>query len=227
MKFREKIAHILPFAADLMVIPECEAPVRWSENGYIQNVCQFLWFGDNPSKGIGILSLNDQYTLTIHPAYNSEYRYIIPILVTGKEEFILFAVWAQNTKQRFYSYIGQVYLALKHYETLLSQKCMIVGDWNSNQVFDYIKRVGTHTETVHFLREYEIHSAYHSHYQSNHGEERHPTHFFRKEKESPFHLDYIFASQDFINRLDSLEIGELEEWLRISDHMPIFAAFHE
>jgi hypothetical protein len=72
MKFREKITHILPFAADLMVIPECEAPARWSENGYIQNVCQFLWFGDNPSKGIGILSLNDQYTLTIHPAYNSE-----------------------------------------------------------------------------------------------------------------------------------------------------------
>jgi hypothetical protein len=46
MKFREKIAHMLPFAADLMVIPECEAPKRWSENGHIQNVSQFLWFGD-------------------------------------------------------------------------------------------------------------------------------------------------------------------------------------
>jgi hypothetical protein len=104
---------------DLMVIPECESTEKWTKDGYINEVNQFLWFGDLPSKGIGIFSMNGDYSLALHPDYKSEYRYIIPIQVSGKEEFILFAVWAQNTKQRFYSYMGQIYLALKHYEPLL------------------------------------------------------------------------------------------------------------
>lgn len=32
MKFREKIKYILPFAPDLMVIPECEAPEKWGQS---------------------------------------------------------------------------------------------------------------------------------------------------------------------------------------------------
>lgn len=45
MKFREKIKHILPYAPDLMVIPECESPKKWTKDGYINEVNQFLWFG--------------------------------------------------------------------------------------------------------------------------------------------------------------------------------------
>jgi exonuclease III len=227
MKFREKIKHLLPFAPDILVIPECEAPEKWAKDGYINEVKQFLWFGDLPSKGIGILTMNPDFTLALHPAYNSKYRYIIPIQVSGKEEFILFAVWAQNIKQRFYSYIGQIYLALKHYEPLLKQKCCIIGDWNSHKIFDSIKRVGTHTDTVTFLEQFDIHSAYHSYYQLQQGEEQHPTHFFRKELESPFHIDYIFASKDLLNQLDDIKIGEHEKWLTHSDHMPIFTSFQE
>jgi exonuclease III len=225
MKFREKIKHILPCSPDLMVIPECEAPEKWTKEGYINQVNQFLWFGDLPSKGIGIFSMNDDYSLALHQDYNSEYRYIIPIQVSGKEEFLLFAVWAQNTKQRFYSYIGQIYLALKHYEPLLKQKCIIIGDWNSHKIFDSIKRVGTHTDAVSFLELYEIHSAYHYYKQLQQGEELHPTHFFRKDIGSPFHIDYVFASKDLLNQLEDVEIGDQEQWLTYSDHMPIFTSF--
>ncbi|MDM5326768.1 hypothetical protein [Neobacillus sp. CF12] len=59
------------------------------------------------------MTLNDSYQIELHPLYNQEFRYIIPLIVTGEEEFILLAVWSQNTKKQFNSYIGQIYLALK------------------------------------------------------------------------------------------------------------------
>jgi hypothetical protein len=35
-----------------------------------------------------------------------------------------------------------------------NENCIIAGDWNSNKIFDYIKRIGTHSDTVHLLKIY-------------------------------------------------------------------------
>jgi exonuclease III len=225
MRFRDKIEEILPFTADILVIPECEAPEKWKKSN--PSINQFLWFGDNLNKGTGIFTLNNSYQISLHPAYNKDFRYIIPLIVTGEEDFILFAVWSQFTKKRSESYIGQIYLALKFYKSLLQQPCVIIGDWNSNKIFDYIKRVGTHTEVVDFLSSFNIKSAYHHYFNEEHGQESLPTHYFRKEKERPFHLDYIFASDEFMKRIIHLEIGSFEKWIHLSDHLPIFAEFQK
>jgi hypothetical protein len=97
MKFREKISQTLPFSPDLLIIPECEAPEKWSNSRYKENINQFLWFGDNPNKGIGIISLNSLFTIEIHPAYTEEFKYIIPLKVSGQEEFNLIAVLSAAT----------------------------------------------------------------------------------------------------------------------------------
>jgi exonuclease III len=225
MRFRDKIEEIFPYMADILVVPECEAPEKWKNNNNIQALHQFLWFGDNPNKGIGIMTLNDTYQIKLHPAYNEEFRYIIPLIVTGKEEFILFAVWSQNTKKQYYSYIGQIYLALEYYQFLLKQPCIIIGDWNSNKIFDYIKRVGTHSEVVDLLKREGIHSAYHTYFNEEHGQETIPTHFFRKDRSSTFHIDFLFASETILSRLSHFEIGTYEQWITFSDHAPLCALF--
>jgi exonuclease III len=222
MRFRDKIETILPYNADILVIPECEAPEKWKGNKNLQSINQFLWFGDNLNKGIGIMTLNDTYRIELHPSYNKEFRYVIPLIVSGEENFILFAVWTQNTKKQYYSYIGQLYLALKYYKALLKQPCVIIGDWNSNKVFDYVKRVGTHTEVVDFLENEGIKSAYHCFYNEEHGEESLPTYYFRKEKARPFHLDFVFVSEPLLKRLSLFEIGFYDEWIGYSDHVPLF-----
>ncbi|MBE7123132.1 endonuclease/exonuclease/phosphatase family protein [Bacillus cereus] len=225
MRFRDKIEKILPFTADILVIPECEAPEKWRASKYQKAIEQFLWFGDNPNKGIGIITLNDTYQIELHPSYKKDFRYIIPLIVTGEQDFILFAVWSQNTKNRYDSYIGQIYKALEYYEPLLQEPCIIVGDWNSNKIFDHIKRVGTHSEVVELLKGVGIMSAYHYHFNEEHGQESRPTHYFRKEKARPFHIDFLFASEIFLKQLSFFEIGSFEKWIKFSDHIPISTEF--
>ncbi|MDQ0971245.1 exonuclease III [Neobacillus niacini] len=227
MRFRDKIEAIFPYMADIIVIPECEAPEKWRNSSNLQALTQFLWYGDNINKGIGIATLNDSYHIELHSAYNREFRYIIPLKVTGKDDFILLAIWSQNTKPQFNSYIGQIYLALKYYETLLKKPCVIIGDWNSNKIFDHIKRVGTHSEVVELLKNEGIKSAYHMYFNEEHGEETIPTHFFRKAQSSPFHIDFLFASELILSRLRHFEIGTYEKWIKFSDHVPLCAVFDE
>lgn len=143
MRFRDKIDSIFPFNADILVIPECEAPEKWRGENQHKDIHQFLWFGDNLNKGIGIFNLNEDYSIKLHPSYNKDFRYIIPLIVTGKQSFLLFAVWSQLTKNKFDSYI-----------------------------------------------------------------------------------DFIFASETLLKQIRNLEIGTYEEWINLSDHMPIFMDFN-
>lgn len=228
MRFRDKIEEILPFEADILVIPECEAPEKWKNSSHLQFINQFLWFGDNVNKGIGVISLNINYQIEIHPSYNREFRYIIPLIVdTGYEKCTLFAIWTQKTKKQFDSYIGQIYLALTYYKSLLQEPCILAGDWNSNKIFDYIKRVGTHSEVVEYLKSVGITSAYHKYFNEVQGKESKPTHYFRKNKERPFHIDYVFASESVLKRLSIFEIGTFEKWIMFSDHAPIYTVFNK
>ncbi|MGF2711782.1 endonuclease/exonuclease/phosphatase family protein [Bacillus cereus] len=225
MAFRKKIEKILPLKANILVISECEKPEKW-ERSVVQNgTDNFLWEGDNPNKGIGIITLDKRYKIEIHPDYDKTFRYIIPLKVSGEQEFIMFAVWSQKGEKRYNSYIGQIYLALEKYKSLLKEPCIIVGDWNSNKVFDRIKRVKTHSEVVEFLEGFGIMSAYHHFSKEEHGKESEATHYFRKEKARPFHIDYLFASEIFLGQLKSFNIGSCEDWIEFSDHMPIIAEF--
>ena len=45
--------------------------------------------------------------------------------------------------------------------------------------------------------------------------------FFQKKITRTYHIDYIFGSQKFIDKIIKFEVGEFEEWLNVSDHMPI------
>ncbi|MGN4427128.1 endonuclease/exonuclease/phosphatase family protein [Bacillus cereus group sp. MYBK30-1] len=225
MGFRNKIEKIFPFNADILVIPECEAHEKWRASKYQKDIEPFLWFGDNRNKGIGIITLNNTYQIEVHPDYDDDFRYIIPLKVSGKQDFILFAVWSQKTKNRYDSYIGQIYKALEHYKHLLQEPCIIVGDWNSNKKFDHIKRVGTHSMVVERLKSVGIRSAYHRFFKEKHGQETKPTYFFRKDKSSPFHIDFLFASEIILDQLSLVEVGSFEKWIKSSDHMPIYIEF--
>ncbi|MCD2338284.1 exonuclease/endonuclease/phosphatase family protein [Bacillus cereus] len=228
MAFRKKIDKILPLKADILVISECEKSEKWGQIDKEKGINDFLWEGDNPNKGIGIITFDERYQIEIHPVYDKSFRYIVPIKVSaGNQEFIMFAVWSQKGEKRYSSYIGQIYLALEKYATLLKDPCIIVGDWNSNKVFDHIKRVKTHSEVVEFLEKFGIMSAYHHFSKEEQGKESEVTHYFRKEKARPFHIDYLFASEIFLEQLKSFKIGSCEEWIEFSDHMPIIAEFNK
>lgn len=226
MAFRKKNEKIFLLKPDLIVVCECENKEKLQFGNLTPTPNDFFWHGNNEHKGIGIFSYSD-YRFELIKEFNAEFRYIIPLKVFNKsEEFYLLAIWAMDNKEKKEArYIAQVWLAINHYSELLDKPIILVGDFNSNQIWDKEKRIANHSGVVKLLSEKSIESLYHKRNSENHGEETHPTFFLHRNKEKPYHLDYCFASEKFWAKDFSVIIGNFEEWIKLSDHLPIEIEF--
>ncbi len=67
-------------------------------------------------------------------------------VTAGQFEFNLFLIWAYNPNDNEGRYINQVWKAINHWDDLLTDRpTMLVGDFNSNTIWDYKKhRLGSH-----------------------------------------------------------------------------------
>jgi exodeoxyribonuclease III len=178
------------------------------------------------NKGIGVFSYSD-YKFELIPEFNPQFRYIIPLRVTSKNKsFTLIAIWAMNNKEnRDARYIGQIWLAINYYEKLLGDSTILIGDFNSNKIWDYKDRIGNHSDVVTKLNLQNINSVYHNYFKTEQGKEKHPTFFLQKKSSKPYHIDYCFVSEDIINKVKSVEIGKYEDWNLYSDHSPLIISF--
>jgi exodeoxyribonuclease-3 len=224
--FRKKATFILPLEPAILVVQECEHPDKLKFHQTTKEPNDFFWYGDDQNKGIGIFSYSD-YKIQILPEFNPKYRYILPLKVTGYgHSFTLLAVWAMANKENYEArYIGQVWLAIHHYEALLGSSVIITGDFNSNKIWDYKKRVGSHSDVVAKLASKDIHSIYHNYFGIEQGKEKHPTLFLQKKVTKPYHIDYCFASKDLLDKVSKVEIGRYEDWTAYSDHSPLEIQF--
>jgi endonuclease/exonuclease/phosphatase family metal-dependent hydrolase len=101
----------------------------------------------------------------------------------------------------------------------------MVGDFNSNTIWDKKHRRGNHSSVVERLEEKGILSCYHVHHKQIQGKEKDPTFYLYKHKDKPYHIDYCFAPTEWVNRVKQLEIGDYNEWCNVSDHSPLFVEF--
>ena len=133
-------------------------------------------------------------------------------------------MWNQRSDSYEYRYIGQFWKYLQQNKEAM-QGCIIAGDFNSNKIWDIKPRKCNHSDVVRELEEMSIKSLYHQFFNSSQGEERHPTLYLQRNKLKGYHIDYIFAHDNFANNMSLFEIGDLETWLKISDHLPVFVEF--
>lgn len=225
-KFRAKFSDVWKLQPDVLVIQECEDFEQYNFKFEIKPTSK-IWVGDRKSKGLGILSFGNCVIEKIES--ESAGRFVIPIRVFEEEEQItLFAIWAMDDKiQPRNRYIGQVWLALQEFEPLLNERTILIGDFNSNTIWDIPKRkrVINHSEVVDFLSARKIQSVYHLLENQRHGEEDTNTFFQNRKPEKGYHIDFCFASENLIQRTSRFEIGKTEEWLWRSDHMPLVFEF--
>ena len=151
----------------------------------------------------------------------------MPLAVTGGQfDFTLFAIWANNPQDKDGQYITQVWKAINYYDSLLlDNKTILIGDFNSNTIWDKKHREGNHSTVVEKLETKKIFSTYHKFYRLTQGKEEHPTLFMYRHKEKPYHIDYCFASTDLIEKLQNVEIGAYQDWTEHSDHKPLSVTF--
>ena len=224
--FRKKADNILHHKPDILIVQECEHPDKLGFDTHIQKPNDYCWHGDNPHKGLGIYSYSN-YRFELLSVFNPEFRYILPFRVTGNgKSFILFAIWAMDNKDnRDARYIGQIWLAINYYINLLDSTIILIGDFNSNKIWDYKDRVGNHSDVVKRLEDKNIFSIYHRYFDAKQGKEKHPTFFLQRNQQKPYHIDYCFASEDIVDKVNDVEVGTYENWIKHSDHAPLVINF--
>ncbi|MDP1666490.1 MAG: endonuclease/exonuclease/phosphatase family protein [Methylobacter sp.] len=215
---RKKYQVLTEFDADLLIIQECEDPDR-STPEYKKWADNFLWIGENKNKGIGIFSRKAISIKALN--WNPEgLQSFLPCIVN--DSFILVAVWTKQANSPTFKYIGQLWKYLQlHKEKFVGNDVLLCGDFNSNSIWDVWDRWWNHADVVNELEGHNIKSIYHTLLEEDQGKETQPTFFLHRRKEKPYHIDYAFVSKHLINHEDSFFIGEPENWLEYSDHMPI------
>ena len=228
MAFRKKAVHILAYKPDILIVPECEHPDKLKFNDDVPKPTDILWFGENKNKGLGIFSYSE-FRFKLIKTHNPELKMIIPIALTGNNyKFNLFAVWANNPSDPDGHYVEQVWKAIHHYDKKLSKKnTILIGDFNSNTIWDRKYRVGNHSHVVDRLQKKGIASCYHLYHKQVQGKEAQPTYYLYRHKNKPYHLDYCFVSADLASKIQSVEIGDHDFWTKYSDHVPVMVTFND
>lgn len=231
--FRRKAQQIAQLMPDIAVIQECESPakLRWAKG--VTPPSDFVWFGENSSKGVGIFSWT-KWTFTIDPSHDPSIHHCIPVIATrGADEEAegkvnLLAIWASGHKQKELSYVGQVYRAVEQYHDFVRQRpTFVLGDWNSNAIWDRERQVSNHSNVIKKLAEAGIVSLYHEHFGEAHGKESQMTFWLYRDQSKGYHLDYCAAPKTWLPKLQSLRLGDYETWRSWSDHSPLMVEFED
>ncbi|HEY2720785.1 MAG TPA: endonuclease/exonuclease/phosphatase family protein [Chitinophagaceae bacterium] len=225
MAFRKKAEMILKDHPDIVIVQECEHPEKLKFKSGIPNPTDVLWFGHNKNKGLGIFSYSDYKFSRLD--YNPNFKLVVPVSVYNQtNQLTLYAIWANNPEDREGRYVTQVWKAINHYDRQLSNaNVILIGDFNSNTIWDKPRREGNHSTVVKFLEAKGIRSVYHHHFKQQQGKEKHPTFHLYRQKEKPYHIDYCFVSAGLLDKLHSVKVGSFTTWSKLSDHHPLFIRF--
>lgn len=217
--FRKKIDRILLEQPGILIVQECE---HLDKLALALQPNDLLWIGENKHKGLGIFSFGN-YKFELLSQHNEDIKIVIPIsVIDGDFNFILLAIWANNHNDPDGQYVEQVWKAVNYYEELLKgENLVIVGDFNSNKIWDKHHRAGNHSAVVNKLIENNIYSVYHKYFEQEQGTEKHPTFFLQRNESKPYHIDYCFLSSPLYKKVKNVEIGTYENWIALSDHMPL------
>lgn len=223
MAFRKKASKIFELKPDILVLQECEHREKLEsvfDKVDSVSIKGIHWMGDNPHKGVGLINFTD-FEVKISKDYNPAFKYIIPFKICLDDPLDLFLVWAMPVKgSPTKSYVGQIWAALQHYK-FGKRSTIMLGDFNSHTQWDQQRKVGNHSDVVKFLSEQKIVSLYHKLQGIEHGDEEEATFFMYRNQAKPYHLDYCFLSTDLIDEKSKIQIGVFDEWIGLSDHMPL------
>lgn len=213
MGYASKQAALQALQPDVALLQEC------SQQHLIASGAAFAhWVGSNPHKGLGVLGFG-HHTYTLSTLYTPAYPWFLPLHIDDLQLTIL-GVWA-HVKEKQDRYVRVTHQAIDHYRPLLcTGRAVLMGDFNSNSIWDASFRGRSHTDLVARLADWQFHSVYHAQTNEAQGKETVPTFYLYRHHEKGYHLDYAFVSHDLLAHTH-LSIPEESLWLRYSDHIPL------
>ena len=208
---------------DVVVAPESESPDYLAKCDKGVPCENHIWDGENASRGLSIFTFNG-YQAYVPDFYNREFKLVLPVVVYNSVRcFLLIAVWTKFVGQARNSYVAQAYNAMCFYDKYFTGNTVIIGDFNSNSIWDEKNpnRV-KHEALVNKLAGDDFSSVYHQMRREAQGHETQPTLFFRRQKSRAYHIDYAFMHRSLFGNLNDFRVGRHDDWSGESDHMPLF-----
>lgn len=128
------------------------------------------------------------------------------------DEFDLIGIWACKP------YIEEYYIYQSINIENYNNKTIIIGDFNSNAIWDEKDNDRNHTNMVNELKNKGLISAYHCVFKEEQGHETQNTFYLYRHKDKGYHTDYCFIDK---KRIKKFKVLNESKWLEISDHLPI------
>lgn len=222
--FRDKRHHIEQWQPDLAIVAETtRADAEQRVLG--SPLTEAAWIGGPKGKGLAVLGRRGSFM--VHPLFDDAIRLVFPIVVDGAPPLLVLGVWTQaDPRLPRHAYVGWLHDAVDRYSALFTEhETIIIGDFNSNAIWDAQHRGCSHSDLVSRLSSLGIVSLHHHRIGEAHGHETTPTYFHQWKPEQPFHIDYCFVSKGLVGRVTAFEVGHRDPWLGRSDHMPLFVKF--
>ena len=213
----KKFEHISKESPDIAIIQECE---KLDEN-YFPN-SKYFWLGKNEKKGLGVIVFN--HSAKVSESLNEKLIYFLPI---ETDILNIIGVWAYNHRasSKFgVDFSGNTSDALTNYEALLSSnsKVLFAGDFNNAVIWDKGNKENNFSNINNKLNSLGLKSSYHEYSNEKFGEESKGTLFHTKKQNKPYFIDYIYYKE---MNLSMVYVGQYDEWISLSDHMPVIAEF--
>lgn len=213
MGYASKQAELLALQPDVALLQEC------SEKHLKASGAPFShWIGSNLHKGFGVLGFGN-HIYTLSSLYTPAYPWFLPLHIDD-ERLTILGVWA-HIKEKQERYVRVTHQAIDYYQPLLTaERSVVMGDFNSNSIWDASFRGRSHTDLVARLQRLHLHSVYHAQTHEAQGKETVSTFYLYRHRDKGYHLDYAFVSHCLLAHT-RLTIPEEGWWFTRSDHIPL------
>ncbi|MGV0734466.1 hypothetical protein [Mycolicibacter sinensis] len=224
MSLHTKADLVAGLAPDIAVLPESAHPDRIGDALAAVGATSMQWIGTSPSKGLLVAAFGD-WTLRIDDAYDPGYQWVMPLHVDGPAQIRMLAVWDMNHRGRGHESarrLGACRASMEHYAEFLSGPAdltVISGDFNNSVYWDKPGGTVRFGDFMDQLQSDGLVSAYHHRHGCIPGAEAHPTLWWTRNVDKPYHVDYTFVSP--AAAIDTVTTGTHTEWLAYSDHPPM------
>ena len=198
-------ALLAPLGADLVALQECRRP-----DGDSPSV---IWRGKHEQQGASVVSTSE--ALPVEPIeIPSLHPTVVPVVVQAPEPFVFVGVWTHPPFNKVaWSAMTACVAAADGLPVVAA------GDFNSSP-----RVQGQERDSERFLErmreELGLVSAWHHCTGEAHGEETRATYYHLRKESDPFHIDYCFLPETWMDRLTGVEVGTFGGWPQ-SDHRPL------
>jgi hypothetical protein len=209
-----KARALLTLEPDIAVVPES------SEGAELDGLERVGWTGRNPTKGLSVFARPDLAGI-VDGSWDPSREWFLPVRFRSISLDLL-AVWAMNHRGRESGPpLGRTRRALDHYATLLRhERAVVIGDFNDNARWDTVRQPMFATTTA-VLADLGYASVYHARTGEASSDLLGASLLWQRNPAKPYLVDHAFIPRPWLSRVEDFHLGEVSEWLPLSDHVPL------